>query len=154
MNIENVTKVRDHIKALDATRFAMENYFGIRTSPKVRSPASQLNLGDLANNTNASIIEGSCNTCACIAGHTLVVLEPNARTPRDETGITARAAKLLGLSKTKAGRLFIPDFCDNWFIENTVMENVTRKQAVRVLNHLIETGEVDWSYARKAKVSS
>lgn len=114
---ENITKVRDVIASLDPKRFEMDRWIS-----KVRSRART--IGGRLNH---------CGTSACIAGWTLAVLSPNSRA--DGWDIPAEASHLLGLSNWRG--LFIPDN----------LNYRTQAQAVRVLDILLETGEVDWERA-------
>lgn len=143
MNRENIQRVRDRIAKAPARRFAMNSYFGYRDQ-----------YGDLwdAENyarPNAELAEGSCNTCACIAGHALAELEPKRVT---RGSIANRAAKVLGLTTRVAGRLFEPNNHDAYFQESSLtLAGIGKAHAVRVLDHLLATGEVDWKSTRRAK---
>ena len=141
MNRENIQKVRDRIASLPAKRFSMESYFGRRESSLRLAYDNYPEPGA----TNRDMLEGACNTCACIAGHTLIALTPDSKPPRD---YARAAAKLLGLKPNLALRLFEPNNTDAWFIgRGRELSAVTKTQALRVLDHLIQTGEVDWSKA-------
>lgn len=74
-----------------------------------------------------------CKTCGCIGGWTEAVF------PK----FKGRAIVALGLDRSRSDALFLPCGID-W-------EGVTRAHAVRVLDHLLETGEVDWKSTRRAK---
>lgn len=147
MNRENIKKVRDHIARLPVERFAMDAYFGERETSGLSGPWV-CGVATDGSKTNLSMVEGACNTCACIAGHALVALAPLENTPK---GIAKRATDLLGLSRGKSGQLFEPNNNDDWFRQNMRLEKVTRAHAVRVLDHLLETGEVDWKSTRRAQ---
>lgn len=127
MNRENIQKVRDHIAAIPASRFNMGSYFD--------GPTTEAR-------TYRGMAEGACGSCACIAGHALALLVPNGRSG----DYVMRARRLLGLNNREALRLFEPESQDYWFMgEELRHESVTRDEAVRVLDHLLETGKVDWS---------
>ena len=80
-----------------------------------------------------------CGTSACIGGWTDRLCGPPGN--RDST-VTART---LGLDEEVANELF-------FMTETPVrMMDVTREHAVRVLDHLLETGEVDWSIIDQAE---
>jgi hypothetical protein len=87
----------------------------------------------------------SCQTIACIAGWTKAVLEPVGSSAEflhwTERHFTHDVADLLGLDGYESAELFLPDRVE-W-------DTITPAQAVRVLRHLAETGEVDWSVADK-----
>lgn len=121
MNRENIQKVRDVIAGLPPERFDMSAY--------CRGPG-------LARATIGGAVH-VCGTAACIAGWTAAIFKPRTRLVDDPNGddrLFFTAASLLGLDEADAHRLFIPcDLCGR-----------TTTEAVRVLDHLLETGEVDW----------
>lgn len=142
MNVENIKRVRDHIAALPPERFDMQAYFGERAGDVLHWIVVERGV------TNRLAAEGSCNSCACIAGHALAVLAPDDAVPGDPAGA---AAKLLGLSRAVAGRLFEPNNHDAWFQRQPLfLEDVSRAAAVAALDHLAETGRVNWSRPIKA----
>lgn len=73
-----------------------------------------------------------CGTIACIGGWTEMVL--NTDVARDALGLTGREAQ----------KLFYPFGIDteSWGSE---WQNVKPRHAVKVLDHLLETGKIDWS---------
>jgi hypothetical protein len=94
--------------------------------------------------------EHPCGTAACIAGF-CVVVKHNDMIPWDRhTGVEGR--EFLGLEEDQANRLFLPEF-DNegrYFggVESNYRPmNSTADEAIRVLEHLKTTGEVDWRVA-------
>jgi hypothetical protein len=80
-----------------------------------------------------------CGTAMCIGGwaYTLSTGEP-ANTDR-RYGIRDIAADYLGLTIPDAGTLFYAEGAG----QST--DDITADRAIAVLEHLIETGEVDWS---------
>lgn len=115
MNRENIQKVRDHIAGLPAANFDMGDYG--RSEP--------------------------CGTVACIAGWVDIVVGAHA----EPTGISSNARDLLDLNSSQAFDLF-------WAKDHTRLDEfdnpvsrweATPAQAVQVLDHLLATGEVDWS---------
>lgn len=79
----------------------------------------------------------NCNTAGCIGGWTEGVLLKGRKDCRD-------ARELLGLTDDEAGELFYA-----W--NGPALRGITQAHAVRVLDHLLETGEVDWKSTRRAK---
>jgi hypothetical protein len=125
MNRENIQKVRDVIAGLPAWRFTMEWYAAERDGDDVLAPK----------------LAHTCNTAGCIAGWTVAAL--NA--PLSGTWDTGdKAAILLGLSATQQHQLFTPPAHD-------VAGRYSRAHAVRALDHLLATGEVNWPITRRAK---
>jgi hypothetical protein len=82
-----------------------------------------------------------CGTVACIAGWALAVKKGsqprNAKKAEGEALITAE--EYLGLNQYEAHALFFPP--------ERHERDITPSEAVAVLRHLAETGEVDWSVA-------
>jgi hypothetical protein len=126
MNVENIKRVRDVIAALPPERFDMRWVF-VEDGHEAdwRTGHTQ----------HANLVKG-CNTAACVLGWTLVTLRPKAAVQGVSTG-----AELLGISDDQADELFTPDRFDE-------PGRYTHAQAVRVLDRLIETGEVDWAAAQ------
>lgn len=132
MNRENIQKVRDVIAAADAASFSMAYIYD--GEPEGFDP-SRDPFGELLN---------VCGTTACIAGWTLAVCTPTEPPWRDEMPVT-RAASLLGLRPEFEGRwLFAPDGYED-------PRRYSRAHAIRVLDHLLATGVVDWKSTRRAK---
>ncbi len=134
LNIANIQKVRDHIAALPPERFDLSHWF---FDPSASSFG--WNHADWLGVTNAQALHGSCGTCGCIAGHALAALAPDDAVPASP-GFAA--AQLLQLSTEQRYDLFEPDPGTGLSIARS---DVSRDQAVAVLDHLIATGEVDWS---------
>lgn len=122
MNRENITKVRDVIAALPAHKFDMRWL----ARWEKRSPELQP--------ANRSIVH-ACGTVACIAGWTNAIFGD----PKDYEDDASTAGQRLGLKWGQGGDLFCP--------EGFSQGNYTQAQAVRVLDILLETGEVDWERA-------
>lgn len=131
MNRENIQKVRDHIAALDAGRFNMTDYFVL---PADEGRDRYTDAARRQYGSNAAALEGSCGTAACIAGHALALLLPEQPIPDKPKEV---AADLFDIGDDEANELFVPDARTN--------SRTTPAQAVRVLDHLLETGLVDWS---------
>ncbi len=84
------------------------------------------------------LVENECDTVCCIGGHAAIAcydqLPPNAPICGN-SGMIA-----LGLSREQAEELFTPDSdlpCDPY--------NASAEDAIRVLEYLLDTGEVDWT---------
>jgi hypothetical protein len=123
MNVENIKKVRDVIANLPPERFNMAALFvvdGKAVMPERKSPVK--------------LVE-SCGTAACIAGWTLATF----RQPKHSDAF--EAGNLLDLNYMQRDDLFTPVGYDEG--------EYTHAQAVAVLDHLIATGEVDWSVAEQ-----
>ena len=101
----------------------------------------------------------NCGTVCCIAGYALALKRPDI-SGEDIAGehfnIEAEATRYLGLDLGDAGELFLPQppYSRPWnqIDHQRYLAQITPAQAVRVLRHLAETGEVDWSIADKAAV--
>ncbi len=132
---DNIRLVRDMILA-HPTQFDMGTLVG--GDPNDDAEAT---LGGLAH---------PCGTVACIAGWAAYAAGYHGR----EGGrIEHTAAEFLGVQFDigdliiggVAGRLFYPDMPEDPEAPGPYV--ATAEQAARVLDHLIETGEVDWSKA-------
>ena len=89
-------------------------------------------------------INPECGTAACIAGYALCAAYGNREAKKrfnSHIGWIAaqrKARRILGLSPYEATKLFSP---------SRNLRAITREQAVKVLRHAAETGEIDWSIA-------
>lgn len=120
MNIKNIKRVRDHIAGLPPARFDMRALF--------LNADGSVNYDDVR--PIAAVKE--CGTAACIAGWAAVVLRPRT------LGVDAATiGGLFGLEAEQRSELF----CPMGYYEPG---RYTLSQAVRVLDHLVETGEVRW----------
>lgn len=138
---ERLVYLRGYLARSPDAKFSMLSYFGLREEwGEVRD--------NDADGTNAAIMEGSCGSCACLAGSALFIFAPDEKNPVTTCAIRYRAAQLLGLTNAAADRLFEPNNHDDWFQIHGRLERVTKSQALAVLDHLIATGKVDWSLAR------
>jgi len=133
MNRENIKKVRDVIAALPAARFAMDEWSWNQVTFR-RATAREMLHG--------------CGTVGCIAGWATALADPSGEW-RIDGDAAAVAEEWLELDSENADALFTPRTirADDW-------TNITRAHAVRVLDHLLETGEVDWKSTRRAKASA
>lgn len=131
MNRKNIQKVRDHIAGLNPKRFNMALWAAERDGDDDVAPVR---------------LKHDCGTCGCIGGWTDAIF----RTPRSKMGAES-AGRALGLTEDQAQALFFPwgfpwgvNDGDDW-------ENIKPAHAVRVLDHLLATGEVDWRSTRRTK---
>lgn len=124
---ERLAYLRDFLRELPRERFNML-HFG-------------LSDGRYGYSTVAPVdVFKECGTAACICGWTNVLF--GGRETDDEHA----AAHILGLDIEASENLFYPHGwgSDLWSV-------IPPSAAVAVLDHLIATGEVDWSVARKAE---
>lgn len=116
VNVENINKVIETIRGLKPERFDM-NVWAETRGGWFASPERLLT---------------ECGTCGCIGGWTNALFDGCGR---------ADARDALGLTHEEANALFYPYGLGGpdgqW--------RITRRQAIRVLEHLRDTGEVDWS---------
>jgi len=95
-----------------------------------------------------------CGTVACIAGHAYALQHGVMRLPAEQHHFDQQA-DWLGLSKSEARELFFAgSVCEiqraadgGWVDAKAELTTITPSQAVSVLRHLAETGEVDWDRA-------
>jgi hypothetical protein len=128
VNVENINRLIEVIGAINPKRFDMSNF------------AKRIGTDGFWDNGNVkpTALATDCGTCGCIAGWAVAALKPNARIKvGDTTTIAATAAKALGIDDTDAEALFEPYDVASW-------GSISRRQAIRVLEHLRDTGEVDW----------
>lgn len=123
MNVENIKRVRDHIASLPPERFDMTVYGGHVTED-----------GDVVEDLRADVSD--CGTVACICGWTVAIFGVG-----EGLDDQSAACEVLGLTEMQGDLLFIPD----------PRNGRTSADAARVLDHLIATGEVDWSVAAGAE---
>lgn len=129
MNRKNIKKVRDVIAALPRKRFNMEYYAAIHDT-----------ADECGDDIPAVQLTHTCNTAGCIAGWTVATFA--TRNSSRHTG--QRAKNLLGITEAQSHNLFAPPGYDE-------PGRFSQAHAVRVLDHLLETGKVDWKSTRRAK---
>jgi hypothetical protein len=132
VNRENVLKVADAIERHSIKNLGFNmGYFMFDADPT--SSWARDNSGH------------SCGTIACIAGWTRCV-RTGRRFARTGAGPDEfpwqREADWLGLDTEAGYTLFLTD-------DELPLEEITSAEAVAVLRHLADTGEVDWSVADK-----
>lgn len=131
MNRERIQQLRDHIASLPDEKFDMRLLVGVEG-------CSSYEPYDEAVDPEAPITNAlhECGTAACIAGHAVALFEP--LTPVSSTS-AIQAAALLGLNwHTGARELFMPEGYEDAGLYN-------RKDAIRTLDRLLETGTVNWN---------
>lgn len=86
-----------------------------------------------------------CGTPSCIAGWAAwealqrpANIQETWREGERYRDVEDEAREYLGIDAETAGRLF-------WGTDGIKLEPITKEQAARVLRHLAQTGEVDWS---------
>lgn len=109
-----------------------EQRFTILRDTIARLPKRKFNMGLWEKHTP------SCGTVACIGGWIQTLFTDGTR----EIG-SIEAGKLIGIDYDQATSLFYPE-TDNGDLTDLAWK-ATPAQAVRVLDHLKETGKVDWS---------
>lgn len=130
-NIENVKRVRDMIAEMEDVNFD----YSVVLDP-----------------------ERSCGTAACIAGWCWVLNYGDRKGrhpgPRAIYNAFVRGIKMmdeprkfLGLTTMEAGELFIARGFRNNRPNYLGIYEITRQMVVNTLDHLIETGRVDWAAA-------
>lgn len=82
-----------------------------------------------------------CGSACCLGGHTNNVFYGDDQRPLIGLSDEAGADTALGLSEDQARRLFYPSMREG----RAKPYHAEPHDAVRVLDHLLETGEVDWS---------
>lgn len=124
MNRENIIKVRDVIAGLPAERFDMVDYVGY-VGVEWRGPVN---------------LKNDCDTCACVAGWVTAVI-PGF--DREGVAYFRFATRAFDLDRTVARSLFLPEGS----VAGGLVYTATPAHAVAVLDHLLETGKVDWDAA-------
>lgn len=105
-----------------------------------------------------------CGTSGCIAGYAGVLARAEKfRIVRKDpeykmTPYSYNAMRWLGLNRDDARKLFVPTPFElgerpDGRVYYRTLEDVTRKQAIKTLENLRDTGVVDWSVAFKRKRS-
>ena len=153
MNIKNIQTVLSHFKNLKDGK--------VPDNHELKDVGFNMTMwldGELEVNTDTrtftddpytvfDYLGNQCGTVACIGGWVTLLLGDPFCTDEDH------ATNLLGLEKDLSDKLFYPDQtrgCDyNYFDENheRVAEVFTLAAACRVLEILLNTGEVDWNRA-------
>lgn len=128
MNVERIRQLAAHLsEPATAPHFDMDNWLSVMGEDEAERP-----IGEIIH---------ECGTVACIAGHAVALFSPSERI--SEALIWDTAAKLLGLSGGESGNLFLPH-------QGAQSFNISAADAAVVLDHLADTGLIDWSIAPSA----
>lgn len=129
VNVENINKIIMHLRN-------EENYF---------------NMEDWTNHSKYDAVypENICGTPSCIGGwaEAIMIYEGVDYAELDASTDISVIADWLGISDQQACHIFYPgsDLSVNTGLIDPY--NATRYQAIKLLENLIETGEVNWNYA-------
>ena len=99
--------------------------------------------------------DNECGTVACIAGHAMLLGRRYKTAPKDDRvndidyGAFDYAQEWLDLSFSEANMLFHGETPDD---EHIPMATINTEHVVKVLKHLLRTGEVDWRITGLAAV--
>lgn len=126
VNVPNIIRLRDAILAAPEN-FDM-HYWG-RRGETLLSPSPE------------EVIEHTCGTIACIGGWTAALFFPEADRIVEITEY--QVGEVLGLTPNQVSHLCYPTVKMN----GRRPYDATNVEAARVLDHIIETGQVDWSKA-------
>lgn len=129
-NIELINKVINVIKE-EENFFSMSDFF---VSEAMRG----------SDDLPEEVYEVKCGTPACICGWVQKIVDPKLK--GSELGDTTAAAKALGLTYNDSDNLFYALHAGKPWSE------ITRHEAVKVLEHLRDTGKVDWSIIQEDSV--
>lgn len=129
--------LRDFLRRLPRERFYIGNYVSTV-------------LDDIKISAADTAVLHQCGTAACIAGWAAHLFSPESvnavcGSEQDDWGEAHYfAAGALGLTDEEACQLFVPlDSATPW-------RDIAPTQAAAVIDHLLKTGEVDWSVATVA----
>lgn len=138
MNREMILRVADAIEA--AAKPDAKPSIGFNMESFVNEAASEFEPDQTGH---------QCGTTACIAGWAMHLSGDDLSRVEYLTsnGCIRRGAAILGLDFDDADDLFT--VCD----DSLSLEEITPSQAVSVLRHLAETGDVDWSIAERGVVA-
>lgn len=129
MNVERLKLVRDNIATMPETDFCMSVLVGVRQESGYVSAVWGGDVQLLSEGDNP------CGTAACIAGRTCYMFKPD--TVIDKA--VDVATDLLDLTSREADHLFLGKYTHG------DLADISRDQAVRVLDTFIETGVISWN---------
>lgn len=124
---ERLMYLRDFLRQLPPDRFDMNRF---------------AYAGEGVDYISAERVRTDCGTTACVAGWCVALFTDDA----DIDG-SWRARDLLALSDEQSSILFYANAWDPEDEERPTYWGATPQDAANVLEHLIQTGEVDWSKA-------
>lgn len=158
MNVENINRLIDHLKKVPRKAFNLDRWFEhvVPENDPLRDEYHDFYETDDGFGVTEDIHpawaaevlatqEGpgpyDCNTVACIAGHAaLLATVESGKRMEVEQSLRDFAQDWLGLTSIQTSILFTPyDLPTGYFYSD-----VTPQIAVRVCEHLRDTGEVDW----------
>ncbi len=134
LNIANLQKTRDLIASQPPEALKMDSWFTSDDFDYVYGEDPQ-GFDELIG-IRPPDFEHTCGTAACIGGWAVTQMARDlgvAVIPTDQ-GVGATAAKYLGLDSGQTDQLFHPKAF-----------NLTQDEALATLDHLIATGDVQWS---------
>lgn len=132
MNKDRIRQLAEHLRKPEtAGHFNMEYFCGTIPDGETRGAS----VGEVIH---------ACGTVACIAGHALALFAPMTEITGWMVDAGAEALEIDDEEVTDA--LFTPEGLEMGNGVNAY--KATNLQAARVLDHLAETGEVDWSVAK------
>lgn len=149
INKTNIRRVIDQIKA-EPKRFNMGVYIG-EVDPV---DPGQINE-DHGHDT--SVLRTSCGTVACIAGWAAYLARPD-KPPASTSHMLELASDFLGVEpaethpcrNTQGDMLFYGWMPGGFQRPNDLLlSDIAPEKAIKVLEHLIDTGEVDWSIVQE-----
>lgn len=161
VNTENIKKLIKHLEGVPSASFDMTDWFGAKN---VRGEYStdrgnfylsqeSIALRDRDQFVN-TVKEGWCGTAGYIAGHAYIYLLSSndmedekylpVFTSDENVSVADIGEGFLGLNPVQSNMLFIP--------ARVHYANITTEVAIKVLTHLLETGNVDW-YTAAPEVS-
>lgn len=127
MNRERIQILRDHLASLPDDRFDIRFWFtDDQGEPHTDIHRSVFDPKEVVN---------ECGTAACIGGWAFALFMSEVFV--DNENFIDQLASLMALTVEEAGELFMPDG------HHAGIQ--TREDAIRTLDHLLETGEVVWS---------
>lgn len=126
LNVENINTLIETLRKIEPRRFDMSMW------------AAEIGHGrdERGRDVRPAQLLHNCGTCACLGGWTNALFPQ----PGEKGGYwsgAAAARRALGL---KDDALFYPSAPGGL----PAWDRITRRQAIRVLEHLRDTGEVDW----------
>jgi len=151
LNTENLQILIDHMKVMPKRAFNMGDW--------LMGPAGAYNFaGQLEQDQAKAIIEAQktaerghpCKTVACIAGEAVLLAKARGE-ELGALGFAPAAAEWLGLTLGQSMALFTPGMDDLPAKRTGGMVGISKDEAIRTLEKLLETGEVDWSHLVKPR---
>ncbi len=127
MNIENINLLIDTLRSPRAAGHFDMNQWLVDAEGK-----------EFTDTVSKKAVINECGTVACIGGWCDVLAEEQGFTTSDQHSSVSYAAEWLGISYSKAFQLFYPSDGKMYELTNPLI-------AARVVEHLRDTGGVNWS---------